>query len=256
MSKGRGKRSRRHLLVPRPVERGLDTALDTALAIQRPVVLAYLDRVQRKHPAMTPADVVRQLERRYLAAVVGIGGASGAAAAVPGVGTAAALATGAAEITAFVSASAMFVLALAELHGLPVSDPEVRRALVLSVLVGEEGTVAALQNGAARAPRWAEVLARPAGPGKDGKERIGGINARLGKLVLHRMGTRQGALLFGRALPLGIGAAVGAGGNAALARGVIAAARRAFGPPPDRFPPRVVDAPVQLREPAAGRRPA
>jgi len=256
MAKGKAQRRRRRLPVPRPVERGLDAALDTALTIQRPVVLAYLDRVQRRHPGRTPADVVRQLERGYLTAVIGIGGASGAAAAVPGVGTAAALATGAAEITAFVTASAMFVLALAELHGLPVSDPEVRRALVLSVLVGEEGTVVALQNGAARTPRWAEVLARPAGPGKDGKERIGGINAHLAKLLLHRMGTRQGALLFGRALPLGIGAAVGAGGNAALARGAIAAARRAFGPPPDRFPPRVVDAPVQLREPAAGRRPA
>jgi hypothetical protein len=210
---------------------------------------------------MTPAELVRQLERRYLAAVIGIGGASGAAAAVPGAGTATAVATGAAEITAFVSASAMFVLALAELHGLPVSDPEVRRALVLSVLVGEEGTVAALESGAARAPRWAEVLARPVGSGKDGahesrKERIGGINARLGKLLLHRVGARQGALLFGRALPLGIGAAVVAGGNAALARGAIATARRAFGPPPDRFPPRVVDAPAPVREPAGGRRPA
>ena len=253
MAKRRKHRPR--IPVPRPVERGLDAALDGALAIQRPVVLAYLDRVRRRHPALTPADVVRQLERRYLAAVVGIGGASGAAAAVPGVGTAAAVATGAAEITAFVSASAMFVLALAELHGLPVSDPEVRRALVLSVLVGEEGAVAALETGAARTPRWAEVLARPAGAGQDGKERIGGINARLGQLLLRRMGTRQGALLLGRALPLGIGAAVGAGGNAALARGAIATARRAFGPPPLRFPPRVVDAPVRVRAAATGSRP-
>jgi len=250
------KRRKRRIPVPRPVERGLDTALDAALAIQRPVVLAYLERVRRRHPDMTPADVVKQLERAYLGAVIGIGGASGAAAAVPGVGTAAALATGAAEITAFVSASAMYVLALAELHGLPVSDPQVRRALVLSVLVGEEGTVAALEAGAVRTPRWAEVLARPAGPGKDGKERISAINARLARLLLHRMGARQGALLFGRALPLGIGAAVGAGGNAALARGAIATARRAFGPPPAQLPPRVVDAQVQLREPAGGRRPA
>ena len=40
-------------------------------------------------------------------------------------------------MTAFVSATALYVLALAELHGVPVSDPEVRRVLVVSVLFGE-----------------------------------------------------------------------------------------------------------------------
>lgn len=240
---------KRRIPVPPPVERALDGALDgaldKALAVQRPVVLAYLDRVRRRQPGLTPADVVRQLERRYLAAAVGIGGASGAAAAVPGVGTATSIATGAAEVTAFVSASAMFVLALAELHGLPVSDPEVRRALVVSVLVGESG-VAALQGAGATEAHWAQVIAR-----STPRDKITGVNAYLRRLLLRRVGARQGALLFGRALPLGIGAAVGAGGNAALARSAIAVARKAFGPPPDRFPPRVIDA-----EPSSRRRPA
>ena len=245
-----GKRRTRRIPVPPPVERALDVALDKALAVERPLVLAYLDRARRRHPEMTPAEVVRQLERRYLAAEVGLGGLSGAAAAVPGVGTATTLATGAAEITAFVSASAMFVLALAELHGLPVSDPEVRRALVLSVLVGE-GAAAAIEGAGQSSPHWAHVFAHTTS-----REKIGGVNAHLGRLLLSRLGTRQGALLFGRALPLGIGAAIGAGGNAALARGAIATARRAFGPPPDRFPPRVVDVPAPKREPVGGRGPA
>jgi hypothetical protein len=55
--------------VPAPVERALDAGLDRALEIQRPVVLNYLDRTRRRHPGMTPAQLVRQLERRYLAAV-------------------------------------------------------------------------------------------------------------------------------------------------------------------------------------------
>ena len=78
--------------------------------------------------------MITRLERHYLAAVIGLGGASGAAAAVPGAGTGIALATGAAEIAAFVSATGMYVLAVAEIHGVPVSDPQVRRALVLAVL--------------------------------------------------------------------------------------------------------------------------
>jgi hypothetical protein len=60
-------------------------------------------------------------------------------------------------------------------------------------------------------------------------------------LLLTRFGTRQGALLLGRALPLGIGAGIGAAGNAALARAAISTAREAFGPPPHEFPPRVID---------------
>lgn len=225
---------RRRFPIPPSVERALDAALDKSLTIQRPVVQNYLARVRRRNPDLAPAQIVEQLERRYLAAVVGIGGASGAAAAVPGFGTAAAIASGAAEITAFVSASAMFVLALAELHGIPVSDPEVRRALVVSVLVGDAAIPAI--DAAARGAHWAEVLAR-----STSHEKIAGINHHLARLLLSRLGTRQGALLFGRALPLGIGAAVGAGGNAALARGAIATARKAFGPPPDRLPARVVD---------------
>lgn len=230
--------------IPEGVERALDTALDKALAVQRPVVLNYLDRMQRKNPDMTPTQLVQQLERRYLVAAMGIGGASGAAAAVPGIGTTATIASGAAEITAFVSASAMFVLALAELHGVPVSDPEVRRALVVSVLVGE-GSVAAIEGIGAANAHWAQVLTR-----STPRDKMAGINGHLAKLLIRRVGTRQGALLFGRALPLGVGAAVGVGGNAALAGSAIHAARKAFGPAPKRFPPRVIDA-----EPARKPRP-
>jgi len=226
----------RRVVVPAGVERMLDVALDKALEVQRPAVQSYLDRARRKHPEMTPAEVVRQLERRYLAAVVGIGGASGAAAAVPGTGTAASLASGAAEITAFVSATALYVLALAELHSVPVSDPEVRRALVVSVLIGEAGIVA-LEGGEVLAEKhWAHVLAR-ATP----RDKVTMVNSYLARRLVRRLGARQGALLVGRALPLGVGAAIGAGGNAALARGAIGTARKAFGPAPQTFPPRVID---------------
>lgn len=205
--------------------------------MQRPAVQKYLARVREKHPDMTPAELVGQLERRYRAAVVGIGGASGAAAAVPGTGTAASLATGAAEITGFVSATAMYVLALAEIHSVPVSDPEVRRALVVAVLVGE-GAERVIAGTASESAHWAQMIGRTAS--KD-TEKVAGLNAHLTKMLLTRFGARQGALVFGRALPLGIGAGIGAAGNAALAKGAIRSARRAFGPAPERFPGRVVD---------------
>lgn len=231
-------RKRSRIPVPGSVERVLDVALDKALAIQRPVVLGYLDRARRRRPTATPAEVITQLERRYLGAVVGIGAASGGAAALPGAGTAASVASGAAEITAFISATALYVLALAEVHGIPTHDPDVRRALVLAVLIGE-GAEAVLTGAAEQSPHWAQVI----GQGVS-KDHIGGINARLAQLMVRRFGARQGALLIGRALPLGLGAGIGAVGNAALARAAVASARRAFGPAPAVFGPRVVEGSV------------
>ncbi|MGI8759843.1 MAG: hypothetical protein ACR2LF_00760 [Jatrophihabitantaceae bacterium] len=238
---------KRKVRVPGSVERVLDVALDKALAIQRPAVLSYLDRVRAKRPDASPAQVIGQLEHRYRTAVIGIGAASGGAAAVPGVGTAGSLAAGAAEITAFVSATAMYVLAVAEIHGVPVSDPEVRRALVLAVLVGEGGAAAvagaSVEGASVEGAHWAQVIGR-----SNSHDKISGVNGRLAHLLVTRFGARQGALLFGRALPLGIGAGIGAAGNAALARSAISAGRRAFGPPPRRFSPRVVDVGPPPRE--------
>ena len=228
------RKRRSRVPVPGSVERALDAALDKALAIQRPVVLAYLDRVRAKHPTASPADVIDQLERRYLAAVIGTGAASGGAAAMPGVGTGASIATGAAEIAAFVGATAMFVLAVAEVHGVPITDPQVRRALVLTVLLGDVAE-SAVEAAAAGGPHWAHVL------GRANRDAIGGVNARLAHLMVGRFGARQSALLLGRAIPFGIGAGIGAAGNAALARGAINTARRAFGPAPRRFSSRVID---------------
>jgi hypothetical protein len=94
-----------------------------------------------------------------------------------------------------------------------------------------------LGGGPASARPWASVIGR-----STSKEQLAGMNARLGHLLLTRFGARQGLLLFGRAVPFGIGAGVGAAGNAALARAAIAATRKAFGPAPKRFPRRVVDA--------------
>ncbi|SHF51340.1 hypothetical protein SAMN05443575_0156 [Jatrophihabitans endophyticus] len=225
--------------VPARVERALDDALDKGLAVQRPVVQRYLARVRSKNPELSPAETISLLERRYRAAVVGIGGASGAAAAVPGIGTAAGLATGAAEITGFFSATAMYVLALAELHSVPIGDPEVRRALVIGVLVGE-GAERVIAGTATDSGHWAQMIGRATA--KDTGEKAGVLQSRLLRMLVTRAGARQGALVLGRALPLGIGAGVGAVGNAALARGVVASARRAFGPAPATFPGLVIDA--------------
>jgi hypothetical protein len=225
--------------LPAVVEGALDTALDKALSIQRPVIVAYLDRVRDRHRDATPDQIVRGVERRYLAAVAAIGAASGSAAAVPGAGTGVSLASAALEISAFVETTALFALAIAELHGLRIDDRQVRRQLVLAILLGDTGVEAAELAAAESASAWGHVLARGAP-----EETIRRVNQVIGRHLVARFGTRQGALMLGRALPLGIGAGIGAVGNAALGRGAIAAARRMFGAPPAKLPPRVVDADI------------
>jgi hypothetical protein len=218
-----------------PIEGMLDSGLDRALAVQRSAVTAYVDRVRRNNPAASPDEIIRMLERRFLSATAGIGAAAGGAAALPGVGTAATLAASGAEIVAFIEATALFTLAVAEVHGVYLSDPEARRALVIAVLLGESGA-AVLESEAGRSGHWQQVLTR-----RGSREGISGIKRRLARHLVTRFGSRQGALLVGRALPLGIGAGIGAAGNAALAKASIRACRRIFGPPPAQFGPRVID---------------
>jgi len=221
--------------MPDGLEHALDRGLDRALEVQRGVVTSYVGRL-RAQPGATPESVVRALERRYLTSVAAIGAASGGAAAVPGAGTAASLASGVAEVAAFVESTALFTLAVADVHGQRFDDPEARRALVLTIVLGDLGA-AAIGTADATGTHWAPLLAR--GVNRDS---IGRINKALLKHVVTRFGARQGALLVGRALPFGIGAGIGAAGNAALARASIQAARRAFGPPPPAFGPQIVDA--------------
>ena len=228
--------NRRSVPLPPYLEGVLDTALDTALRVQRPVIVAYLNRVRARRGDAGPGEVVRMLERRYRTAVTAVGAASGGVAAVPGAGTGVSLASSALQISAFVEVTALFALAMAEVLGLHTSDPQVRRALVLAILVGDAGVEMAEIAGADAASGWGRVLAQHAPD-----ETVRRVNKTLGKHVVSRFGPRQQALALGRALPFGVGASIGAVGNAVLARGVIVSARRVFGAPPERLPPRVIE---------------
>lgn len=244
------KSRRRSIPIPMPqfVEGVLDSSLDRAMRVQRPGVVSYVNRARAKR-GLTPEDTIRELERIYLGTVTAIGAMAGASAAFPGVGTGASVATAAFEIGAFAEATALFGLAVAEVHGLRVDNLEQRRALVLALLLGDEG-VRILEESARGASRsrakWAQVLSQHAS-----EETVRRANRRLAKHFVPRFGLQQGALLLGRAIPMGIGAGIGAAGNAALARASIAAARRVFGPPPERFPPPIVEVPPP--DPSPGR---
>lgn len=215
------------------VARLLSRGIARSARIQRPALDAYLGRLRSANPDATPADIVAKLEKHYLATVTGSGAAVGGAAAVPAIGTLVALSTVAGETGVFLEATAFFVLAVAEVYGIPVENKERRRALVLAVLVGDDGkrAVADLlgsgRTGGAWLSQGAATLPLPA---------VSDLNRRLMRYFLKRYTLRRGALAFGKLLPVGLGAVVGAVGNRMMGRKIVGNARKAFGAAPNRWP--------------------
>ena len=218
---------------PKASARALAQVIERSSRIQGPAAEAYVARLRHAHPGASPAEIVTKLEKRYLGVVTAGGVAVGAAATIPGIGTLSALSAAAAETVAFLEATALFVLALAVVYGVPADHRERRRALVLAVLVGDSGKHAV-----------AELI----GPGRTNGgwiaegvatlplSSMSRLNSRLLKSWVKRYTVRRSALLFGKLLPVGIGALVGAVGNYLAGKKLLRNAHQAFGPPPARWP--------------------
>lgn len=212
--------------------------LDGVLRVQRPAVLAHLRSVRLRHPDATTTEIVRILERRYLAAVTTGGAAVGATAVVPGIGTGVTLALSGVETLGFLDATALFAQSLAELHAIPVENPDRARALVLTLMLGKEGvdlisqlTRQATGNGAPRSAYWGEMITKSLP-----RAAVGPLVDRLKGAFLHQFAAKGSASVIGKALPFGIGAAIGGTGNHLLGRRVVVGSRRAFGAPPAQYP--------------------
>jgi hypothetical protein len=141
-----------------------------------------------------------------------------------------------AETVAFLDATALFTLAAAEITGTPLTDLPRRRALLLLALLGDGGTELVPAGSDGTTEGWGRRL------GALSDDTVGEINRTAERWLLTRFGTRQGLFVLGRLAPFGIGAAVGAAGNALTAKGVIARVRSAFSGTDAEAPPAAVDA--------------
>ena len=212
--------------------KALSHLLESSARLQGPAVRAYVARLRKTNPGASPADIVAKLEKHYLAAVMASGAAVGSAAAFPGIGTIAALSAVAGETVVFLEATAAFALAVADVHGIPVEDRERRRNLVLGVLVGEEGkgAVKDLLGASRTSGAWlaeAELLPLPV---------VSQLNSKLTQYFVKKYTMKRAAMMFGKLLPVGIGAAIGGGGNRIMGKKIVENARKAFGSAPARWP--------------------
>jgi len=210
----------------------LRSGVERALRLQQPLVTAHIAAVRRKHPDAAPAEIVARLGKQYQQVVAVTGGASGALAIIPALGTVASLATASAEAFAALDAAVLYTLAVAEVYALPTDDPERRKALVLGVVVGGGGQ-AVLSKVTGRSRDWASEIVDTLP-----LSRLGPLNNSLTRWFVKRYLIRQGVLALGRALPLGIGVVIGAVGNVVTARAVVRSAEVAFGAPPAGWPAR------------------
>lgn len=211
--------------------------LDRVLRAQRPAATAMARRMRNQNPSATPEQLVVAAERWYRRAAMGTGAGVGAAAVIPGVGTATGVALAGAEIVSFLELTALYALTVAELSGVAADDPTRARTLVMAIMLGERGRALVLEfarnrtpGALMKSPFWGELVTQ-AMPTMF----VGELGQRVRGAFLRRFANKQMTGALGKVIPFGIGAAVGAFGNRTLANEVIHTARGAFGPAPTQF---------------------
>lgn len=214
----------------------VEGGIDKLLGVQRPAVVGHIRSIRAGSPDAAPAEVIKILEGRYLTLVTASGAAAGASAAIPGVGTGVSLAISGVETATFLELSAMFAQSVTEINGVVVDDPDLARALVMTMVIGEAGTQLVRQlaaaHGVVAAPDepWGILLARIP------KEALPQIVLQVKDTFVKKFTASQVRKAAGRLIPFGIGAVVGGHGNHSVGMQIIESARAAFGPLPAEFP--------------------
>lgn len=243
---------------------GFQAQIFKAIAVQRPVVLEYLKTVRRDKPSASPAELLKELDSRYVATVTITSSGVGASAALPGVGIPLALGLGVADLLFFYETSALYVLAVAELHGIAVDDPDRARPLVLGMLLGQKSQSEVSKwvlsafpgaSGVSQARAAASGVADKALPSGWGNvltqqlpdSALAPLTIVIGRESL-KLGGKMGAGVVGKAIPFGVGAVIGGVGSYTFGRDVVKASRVAFPEEPTDFPDWLLDFAKPARE--------
>lgn len=183
-------------------------------------ILAH-DRVaaaRRKLSTPSEAALLDALEKRYLRDVTGSGAVVGGTAALPGVGTIAAIAAAVGETGVFMTATMVHAFAVLEVMRPGQLTAEQERALVLTILMGGVNA------------KSVKKLATQAGVFSGGGviRSLQGMALRkftdsMRKRLFRRFTTKQATAMIGKVLPFGIGAVMGGYANRTLGKQMIAA---------------------------------
>lgn len=194
-------------------------ALNKVISAQSSIIIGYVERLKKSNKNASPQELQELIDKHFLNIVSGTGAAAGASAAIPGIGLVSGAAAIGAESLLFLEAAAWYILASAHLRGDDIRDEERRRALVLVVLTGSQGSalVDTLLGDVTTLSgmKSAATLSRFSGPA------LSGINGRLTKLFLKQARKKLKWAWLSKLLPMGVGAVLGTTANRKLARQVM-----------------------------------
>lgn len=185
--------------------------------------VADVAALRHQHPEDSPDELADRLIRRY-AKELAIGGAmSGGAAASPVAGVAVAAASAGADATFSAGRLGEMIMAIGLVYGHDTTTVDERRAAIVTIMGLADGAAVGMSGLAARAGArgGARLLQRvPTAPPL--------ATAGVGRRALSKMSRTKGPWSLTALIPYGIGAGVGAAGNALLARAVGRAAKEYF----------------------------
>ena len=206
-------------------ERWLDL-IDAALKVQAPLARTYVSRLRDRYPGTSTHQLMHMLTTRFTNLMTATGAGVGGVAALPGLGTVAAVGLTVGEGVSFGEACAFLTLSAAEVHGVDMSDPGTRRLVLMGVLSGDRGTEIVAKALGKQGLQWNAVL------GGGGGVLPNVVTKQVTRYVRRRVISRTGKLWFLRLLPFGIGAVIGGVGARTVARSVSEALSEIFSQAP------------------------
>lgn len=185
-------------------------------AIDAAAVRRWDDALRRAGRTTGPIENrVEAITEWFTLELTAVGAAAGGVAAMPGVGTVASLAASAADVTWTTTRAAEVVMAMGAVHGHVEASEAERRAWIISVLAF--GPEAPAELARIRAQVEAEE-ARAKARGRLSGGSLAALNQGMVRSVVTKWLLKKLATSIGKALPFGIGAAVGGVANRASAR--------------------------------------
>ncbi|AOZ72369.1 hypothetical protein BK816_02855 [Boudabousia tangfeifanii] len=200
------------------------TMIDKAMDLAAPLVSRRVKSLRESDPEATNQDLLDQVAARFVKSASVTAGATGAVGFMPGIGTAAAIGLSAAQLSAFFTQTAYFVLLALEIEGLQAIDKDQRRGLMLTALLGPDGPALAARELGTTSSLWAQSILKMMAGAKGPR-----LNKFLAKYAARRAKKAATKQLLGRAMPLGLGALVGYFGTRKIAREVVAGAYAGLG---------------------------
>lgn len=204
-------------------------AVLAAMRLQRPLVLSQLRRLVKKYPHDTPEELAQRLAKRYIRLLTTTGAAAGGTGAVPGIGTVASLGASFGAAIGFLELTALYAQSVAELAGLHTKNDKEAQALVMTIMLGEDGRELLKQAASAQPGTRFGTL----GPTAWVASGITGLTERAFAKLTRRFTSTlvkgEAARFLGRMVPFGLGAGIGGIANRNLARQVVIQTHETFG---------------------------